>query len=224
MPRSVAMRRLATLRARVSLATRPIEVAISREGMRDRTPRRPTTEEELPLEPTQVWNPPIKRGGEMARFLSYGEDPLTFWALKFHLPEILEQLGDSAPTDQVLVIYRPSFGRQGRPKEISPGSVARAEFGEFDAIIGTPTCVYLIESKWSSSGEAKGELLTLRSEQEHRHQVFRWYLKTWRNQPIASWETFVVQNSAQFQKNFPGNKIAPPESKLADNLRLSSRS
>ena len=156
----------------------------------------------------------------MTRFLSYGEDPLTLWALKFRLTEILRQLGDPALSDHVLVIYRPSFGRQGKPKASSPDRVARAEFGEFDAIIGTPTCVYLIESKWSASAEAKGELLTLRQEQEHRHKVFRWYLEAWRRQPAAPWETFVDQNSDLFQKKFAGNKLAPPGSKLAENLQF----
>ena len=161
-----------------------------------------------------------KPGGMATRFLSYGEDPLTFWALRFRLDEILRQLGDPAALDQVLVIYRPSFGRQGKPKVLDPNSVARAEFGEFDAIIGTPTCVYLVESKWSSSGEVKGELLDLRPEQVHRHQVFRWYLETWRTQPPASWDDFFAKYSGRFQKTFPGNKLAPPESKLAENLQF----
>jgi hypothetical protein len=96
--------------------------------------------------------------------------------------------------------------------------VARAEFGEFDAIIGTPICVYLIESKWSSSSEAKGDLLSLRPEQAHRHQVFRWYLQAWRARPYTAWQGFVAQNNDLFQKKFPGNKLAPEGSTLAKNL------
>jgi hypothetical protein len=196
-------------------------------GMRDRESSRPATPTERPAECAKVSSEKVssdlvqkRPGGKLTRFLSYGEDPLTFWALKFNLVEILKQLGDQASPEQALVIYRPSFGRQGKAKEMGPGSVARAEFGEFDAIIGTPGAVYLVESKWGSSAEAKGVLLSLRPEQAHRHKVFRWYLEVWRAKLYARWQDFVIQNSARFQKQFPGNKLAPDGSTLAKNLQF----
>ena len=191
-------------------------------GMKDQEASSFRAGPEVPAEQPEASHELIrgKPEGMATRFLSYGEDPLTFWALRFRLGEILGQLSDPASLDQVLVIYRPSFGRQGRPKETGPNSAARAEFGEFDAIIGTPSAVYLVESKWSSSAEAKAEFLSLRSEQAHRHQVFRWYLQAWRARPYPRWQEFVAQNNDQFQKKFPGNKLAPEGSTLARNLQF----
>ena len=56
--------------------------------------------------------------------LGYGEDPLTFWALKSKLSNILEKLEDESEPSDCLIFYRPSFGRSG--------GAQRAEFGEFE--------------------------------------------------------------------------------------------
>jgi hypothetical protein len=153
-------------------------------------------------------------------FLSYGEDPLTYWAITARLPDVLRQLRDAAQTTDTLVIYRPSFGRRGRPGENSSDQTPRAEFGEFDVIIGTPSAVYLVESKWTSSLEAKQSSFTLRPEQLHRHKVFRWHLGEWRQQRPASWVEFHQYNDLAFRSLFPGNKLAPPGSALATNLEF----
>lgn len=84
--------------------------------------------------------------------LGYGEDALTLHALANGLPDIFRQLGENTDPVKALVFYRPSFGRRSSALAGSP----RSEFGEFDAIIRTARAVYLVEAKWSASGEIAG--------------------------------------------------------------------
>lgn len=141
----------------------------------------------------------------MATIIGYGEDALTYWALSTRLGWILDKLKDPSDPEDCLVLYRPSFGRRGGPNS--------AQFGEFDAILATPMCVYLIESKWGGSSELKGGIITLRPEQTLRHEIFKWYLKTWT--PDTPWKMFLERN---VDKGLEGKSIAPARSKLAKNL------
>ena len=47
----------------------------------------------------------------MSEIFGYGEDALTFWALKRHLSEILKELKDKTEPSDCLIFFRPSFGR-----------------------------------------------------------------------------------------------------------------
>ena len=118
--------------------------------------------------------------------LGYGEDALTFHALANGLTDMFKQLGDRSEPAEAIRFFRPSFGRRGPLSDSTP----RSEFGEFDAILGTTEGVYLIEAKWSGSGELVGTTIELRSEQKRRHQVFRTYLEEWRRQPPDNWQEF----------------------------------
>jgi hypothetical protein len=154
------------------------------------------------------------------RIIGYGEDPLTYWALTTRLGDVLRQLHDPAPPESALLFYRPSFGRHIRAKDPKDAHGPWAEFGEFDAILGTHEATYLIASKWTSSGEARGESLGLREEQTHRHRILRWYLETWRGSRPASWSAFVTEHDRIFRIRFPGHKMAPHGSVLAQNLEF----
>lgn len=46
--------------------------------------------------------------------LGYGEDPLTFWALKSKLPDILKVLNDKSAPSDCLIFYRPSYNAPQR--------------------------------------------------------------------------------------------------------------
>ncbi|CAN5467872.1 hypothetical protein BH18VER1_BH18VER1_12500 [soil metagenome] len=82
--------------------------------------------------------------------LGYGQDALTFHAFTSGLAELFRQLGDPTDAKDSIRFFRPSFGRRGS----LPGAVpARAAFGEFDGIIGSAHAVYLVEAKWTGSGE-----------------------------------------------------------------------
>jgi|LFRM01.2.fsa_nt_gb hypothetical protein len=146
--------------------------------------------------------------------LGYGEDPLTFWALKSKLPDILKVLNDKSAPSDCLIFYRPSFGRGGGTQS------QRAEFGEFDAIMGTPKATFLIESKWASSSEVKNGVVYLRAEQELRHQIFKWYLSEWTSGSFNNWGDFVEQRMTQFDTKFKtfNKKMVPENSLLANNL------
>jgi hypothetical protein len=126
---------------------------------------------------------------------------------------VLGQLGDdSTERDNLLLIYRPSFGRAG-----GDGS---AQFGEFDAIVGTPKAVYLIESKWTGEPINNNGQVLLAGRQLRRHQVFRWIRDVWLAQRPVDWGTFYnQQNRDNFGALFNGKPLAPPESRLASNLQ-----
>ena len=148
------------------------------------------------------------------RIFGYGEDALTYWTLSQHLAEVIAQapLSDESSTDTTLFIYRPSFGRAG-----GDGS---AQFGEFDAIIGTPKAVYLVESKWTGEPITNG-LVTLAGCQIRRHEVFQWIRERWLAQAPKDWEQFYHHNGnlAKFKGCFNGKRLAPPGSRLASNLQ-----
>lgn len=143
------------------------------------------------------------------KVLSYGEDPLTYWVLTERLGEFLGQLGDTSPTDDALVFYRPSFGR-----------AAGAQFGEFDAIVGTKLATYLVESKWHGSGEVSTGTVILRPEQQRRHEIFRWYREQWDAQGGHGWDKFLERAQAKWSSTYPDRKLAPAGSILATNLEF----
>jgi len=83
----------------------------------------------------------------MRQIIGYGEDAFTLWALKHKTSIILNSFQDQTAPSDCLFFYRPSFGRSGGEES--------AEFGEFDAIIGSSDNIYLIESKWDNSPDSK---------------------------------------------------------------------
>jgi len=156
----------------------------------------------------------------MSRIISYGEDPLTFWAITSQLSRILQALGDQSSSDRAIVVYRPSFGRRGRTGLGAEKGQLSAEFGEFDAILGTQSAIYLVESKWHSSSEARSEWIELRPGQIHRHEILHWYFEKWQAGPSHDWDTFISRHDKAFRSRFLGNKLAPVGSTLAKNLEF----
>lgn len=143
------------------------------------------------------------------RILSYGEDPLTFWVLSQRMDEFLHQLGDSSRLEDVVFFYRPSFGRASGP-----------QFGEFDAIVGTPFATYLVEAKWHGSGEVASGTVLLRPEQLRRHEIFRWYRSVWQRATYEAWEDFLAGAREEWTTFSPHRLLAPPGSALARNLQF----
>ena len=143
------------------------------------------------------------------KVIGYGEDALTYWALTTKLKEVLQELGDSSKPAKTLLFYRPSFGR------------GRNCFGEFDAILGTPNAVYLIESKWQGSAEYNraSHLISIECVQKQRHRIFRWYLTQWRNSVGVSWAEFREKYSNRFTKRFEDKSIPHGKSNLAKSLQ-----
>jgi Holliday junction resolvase-like predicted endonuclease len=156
----------------------------------------------------------------MSQIIGYGEDALTYWAITSKLDEILRTLGDNSYPSATTIIYRPGFGRRGSIGTHIDKEQLSAEFGEFDAILGTQQAVYLVESKWDSSSKTRNYWITLKGVQSRRHEIMRWYLKTWRMSQPKDWTTFVAQQETTFQTLFPGNKLAPADSRLAQNLEF----
>ncbi len=98
------------------------------------------------------------------KIIGYGEDALTYEMLHKKMPDILGALGDKSELDDIVFLYRPSFGR------------GESGFGEFDAIVGTKKYIFLIESKWIYSSEVKigaKKEITLRRPQTRRHEIFK---------------------------------------------------
>jgi hypothetical protein len=130
----------------------------------------------------------------MPIILGYGEDSLTLHALAFGLADILHQLGDDSDPAQSVVFFRPSFGRKG------PGAngSASAQFGEFDAIIGSRKAVYLGEAKWKFAGDEH----VLDEKQLRRHRVFRAYLEEHRRQSSnnCNWVEFEARMKPLLQR------------------------
>jgi hypothetical protein len=115
--------------------------------------------------------------------LAYGEDALTFWAMRNKIPDILGSLRDASASVNCQVFFRPSFGRRGGP--------GRSEFGEFDFILLTESAIYLGESKWQRSSERlEAGNLALRAEQRARHAMFKFYLKEWFLGNYKTWDEF----------------------------------
>ena len=146
------------------------------------------------------------------RILGYGEDALTLWAIKNRLNHILEFLDDPSGPSECKIFFRPSFGRRG-------GS-SSSQFGEFDFILLTRTCVYLCESKWDRSPELSHTgSLELRPEQLLRHQVFAFYVREWAFSQYDSWDRFVLDGPKKLVLEGINKPIAPAGSLLATNLK-----
>jgi hypothetical protein len=143
------------------------------------------------------------------RVLSYGEDPLTYWVLSQRMGEFLEQLDDDSSLDDVVFLYRPSFGR-----------AAGAQFGEFDAIVGTPVATYLVEAKWHGSGEVSTGTAILRPEQYRRHEIFSWYRDAWERGGRLRWIDFLGEAGEAWLAAYPDRTLAPDGSLLARNLEF----
>lgn len=144
--------------------------------------------------------------------LAYGEDALTLWALKHKLPHMLELLHDSSTIADCQVFFRPSFGRSGGPTS--------SQFGEFDFIVLAKDCIYLGESKWDRSSEKMQDgLLTLRSEQLLRHEIFQFYVEEWAFGQYQTWQAFEVAARPKLQLRGINKPIAPAGSLLAANLQ-----
>jgi hypothetical protein len=146
----------------------------------------------------------------MFKILGYGEDALTFWALKDQLSEILNALKDQTDPHDCFIFFRPSFGRRG--------GVGTAGFGEFDAILVTARNVYLIESKWDAFRRWDTRAIILLNEQQKlRHRVFSWYLTHWDSNYSRDWKSFVRDYNDAFLNQF-GKKLAQANRLLAQNL------
>ena len=132
----------------------------------------------------------------MVEVFGYGEDALTYWVLTRRLDDFLEQLKDRSKASECALFYRPSFGRGGR---------SLALLGEFDAILLSPVCMYLIESKWSHSPELRtGKLAEC---QKLRHRTVRWIAENWDGkQPFND---FCEQNRVHFKESFGGKELPP---------------
>jgi len=143
--------------------------------------------------------------------IGYGEDGLTYKALHAGRLELLAQLEDQTPPKQCIVHFRPSFGRGGSP-----------QFGEFDAILSTEGCVYLIEAKWNS-GDHFQPFVALKDVQIRRHQIFTWLYRNWvdvfANGVAPSWAAFAQETAQAFTAAFPARLLAPNGTLLARNLQ-----
>ncbi|RLE70846.1 MAG: hypothetical protein DRJ43_01090 [Thermoprotei archaeon] len=127
--------------------------------------------------------------------------------MKERVSEILRKLGDRSHPSDCLVFYRPSFARGG----------GKANFGEFDAILASPTSVYLMESKWDGLSPNRKDEIELRKEQVLRHEIFAWYYRNW-DSGYHSWREFKTEKEAVFP--FKDRGIAPENSILARNLEF----
>jgi hypothetical protein len=152
------------------------------------------------------------------RLLGYGEDALTLWALQNSLGRIIADDDDLSNVQDVF--FRPSFGRRsiGSAAQLIPGP----QFGEFDAIIVSAKRIYLVEAKWTDSGEIGDNGVLLRAEQIRRHRIFREYLRCWRSCSPGDWTSFLQSNPQITWKADDGSDqafaVAPPRSRLADSL------
>ncbi|UUO06751.1 hypothetical protein M4951_00200 [Blastopirellula sp. J2-11] len=148
----------------------------------------------------------------------YGEDALSLWALTARLNQFLEQLDDQSSLTDTILLLRPSFGRLGSNAVLPGGTADSSQFGEFDAIVGTPIGVYPIEAKWSRSSEIEGDAIILRSAQVRRHQLFYEYLAAWRKHKPTNWAAFHIAQQGLIQLGDIWYPVAPPRSQLSRNL------
>jgi len=148
----------------------------------------------------------------MCRIYGYGEDALTLWALKHKTSQILESFQDQTAPSNCLIFYRPSFGRHSKK-----GS---AVFGEFDSIVVSLESIYLIESKWDNLSRFDKNEITIRPEQRLRHRILSWYITHWNKKYSNNWESFIKEQTEDFQNEFPEKKIAPNNTLLATNLQF----
>lgn len=136
-------------------------------------------------------------GYYMPEILGYGEDALTYWALTNELEQVLKTLNDNTDRELLTILYRPRFGRIAKSKKGSRLNKAGPGFGEFDAIISTPTTIYLIETKWTKSGEAKAGEVSLEPKQVQRHHIMKAYLDAWAEMYQGNnieWKTFYARH------------------------------
>ena len=146
------------------------------------------------------------------RILAYGEDAFTLWALQSKLPFILQALNDTSSPSQCDIFFRPSFGRSGGERS--------SQFGEFDFILLAEERLYLGESKWDKSSEKIVDgVLTIREEQQLRHEIFKFYVEEWVYVGYSDWLEFVKIASPKLQERGILKPIAPENSLLASNLR-----
>ena len=145
--------------------------------------------------------------------LGYGEDALTLWAITRGLPSFLRQLEDDTPAKEVLVLFRPSFGRRSPNANATP-----SVFGEFDAIVRSRYANYLVEGKWNSSSELKETIVDITERQKRRHRVMRWYYENWQPEGEQSWADFRGRSKVSFERAFPGLTMPTAGTTLAKNL------
>jgi len=144
------------------------------------------------------------------KVLGYGEDALTLWALTERMESILAPFGDTSGLNEVLVLYRPSFGRRG--------GTTSSQFGEFDFIIATPRAVYLGEAKWDKSSELQERPIRLKGEQLLRHKIFTAYYREWISRPAWTANDFLDRVQARFKREGIDKPTPPPDSRLSGNL------
>ena len=146
---------------------------------------------------------------------AYGEDALTFWALKYKFEYILQKLEGEPNLSKCQAFYRPSFGRRGGKNS--------SQFGEFDFILLTKNCVYLGEGKWDGSSEKiiNGKL-ELRDEQLLWHKLFKFYINEWAfgSYESSEWKRFSNDAKPKLIRESIEKPIAPEHSLLAENLRI----
>lgn len=143
---------------------------------------------------------------------AYGEDALTLWAVKYKLSAILDTLKDRSLLEKCQVFFRPSFGRSG--------GESSSQFGEFDFIVLSQYRLYLGESKWDRSSEKIQEgILDLRSEQQLRHDLFKFYVEEWVFGSYENWRDFELQALSKLEMRGIKKPIARRDSLLASNLQ-----
>lgn len=142
--------------------------------------------------------------------IGYGEDSLTYHVLTTQLRQFLDNV--HAPNvlfDDVIFFYRPSFGR-------------KTNIGEFDAIIGTQTHIYLIESKWHESNEVRrrAEEVILDVPQVRRHRRFSSLINLWQTHEMESWDDLLeLEDDIIVDGKIYDWKIPASNSKLAANIQ-----
>lgn len=114
--------------------------------------------------------------------LGYGEDGLTLLYFCTSLPHFLVHMGDQARPEECTVYYRASFGRGGG-------------FGEFDAIVVTPSIVYACESKWNDRERSRVTAVQLEEPQVRRNKIFKDLLTTWLHDQPVDWADFCDQHA-----------------------------
>lgn len=151
--------------------------------------------------------------------IGYAEDCLTLWAIENRLSCILDQFKDESAPRDCEAFYRPGFGRKGGDNS--------AQFGEFDFIILSPSRLYLGESKWDRSSESRQGVLTLRSEQKIRHELFQRYLTDWfafhRSGNLgedSSWNDFIKRTQGEYIVQGLRKRIPPSRRQVARSLHL----
>lgn len=135
------------------------------------------------------------------KIIGYGEDALTYWAIMDRMQEIKAELG-IGDTPIELVLFRPSFGRKGSAERENEKLRVGPEFGEFDAIICTASCTFLIETKWSKSSELKNGIIKLDQPQTLRHKVFSAYIHEWssaKEPGRMNWSQFYQDQNGQLE-------------------------